>query len=142
MQTTHHHRLSTTPTILAILIAVFLIASSYGVVYASSHVLSHSPLSRSFGNVTVGSNSTQTFTIRNEGSARFTGSVSGLGTIFSCVGGCSYGLNGGSSQTVSVRFSPSSATSYSDTAVFSVSGGSSESCSATAASTATRRRRT
>ena len=88
-------------------------------------VISVTPTSHDFGDVTIGNSATYSFTVRNMGESTLTGSVTGLSGAFSCTSGCSYDLGAGGSQTVRVQFSPTGATSYNDTANFSGGGGAS-----------------
>ncbi|GAG07083.1 unnamed protein product, partial [marine sediment metagenome] len=72
-------------------------------------VCSVSPTSRSFGDVTVGSSKNMSFTITNTGGGTLTGSVSESCSHYSIVSGSgSYSLSAGQSQTVTVRFAPTS----------------------------------
>jgi hypothetical protein len=81
--------------------------------------ISVTPSSQNFGDVYIGSTKDLMFTVQNSGQGTLNGSVSGLSAPFSCVSGCSYNLSAGASQTTSIRFSPTSEGSFSDTAVFS-----------------------
>ncbi|OLB00745.1 MAG: hypothetical protein AUH09_03020 [Candidatus Rokubacteria bacterium 13_2_20CM_70_12] len=80
------------------------------------------PSSRSFGGVRVGGSEDLTFTVQNTGG----GVVSGTATVggpFLVVSGGSYSLSAGQSQRVTVRFSPSSAGTFSSNVTFSGAGG-------------------
>ena len=90
----------------------------------SSAQISVDPGYRDFGQVQTGSYADRTFTVWNVGSAgtTLTGGVD-IGTSdFSCVSGCSYSLSAGSSQTTTIRFSPTSTGAVSVFPFFSGSG--------------------
>lgn len=92
---------------------------------ASSIILSITPLSLSFGTVTLGQTSDQSFTITN--SLNSTGALSGSvglnGQGFSILtGGGFYSLSPGQSRTVTVRFSPSASVSYAGSVTISHNG--------------------
>src|SRR5438132_13165623 len=75
------------------------------------------PSSRSFGGVRVGGSEDLTFTVQNTGG----GVVSGTATVggpFLVVSGGSYSLSAGQRQRVTVRFSPSSAGTFSSNVTF------------------------
>jgi hypothetical protein len=100
----------------------------------------------SFGSVAVGGTVDRTFTVQNGTSSTVSGSAS-VGAPFSIVSGASYTLGAGASQTVTVRFRPTSATSYvanvsftggGDTLTRSVSGSGTGSSSTTPTLTVTR----
>ena len=75
-----------------------------------------------FGSIAVGSSSTQTFTVKNSGSGTLTGSAS-VASPFSIVSGGSYSLAAGASQTVTVKFAPTAAQSYSQNVSFTGGAG-------------------
>ena len=75
------------------------------------------PDERNFGNVIVGETEDRTFTVKNVGSGMLSGSASTSGR-FSIVSGGSYSLAGGDSQTVTVRFSPTSAVTSNGSVTF------------------------
>ena len=75
------------------------------------------PGSRAFGNVIVGESEDRTFTVKNVGGGTLSGSASTSGR-FSIVSGGSYSLAGGDSQTVTVRFSPTSAVTSNGSVTF------------------------
>src|SRR2546430_15062859 len=80
------------------------------------------PSSRSFGGVRVGGSEDLTFNVQNTGG----GVVSGTATVggpFLVVSGGSYSLSAGQSQRVTVRFSPTSAGTFSSNVTFSGAGG-------------------
>ncbi|MGQ9560205.1 MAG: NosD domain-containing protein [Candidatus Oleimicrobiaceae bacterium] len=84
--------------------------------------ISVSPISVAFGNVAVGQSSDRNVTITNQSTSTGTlsGNVSVVGTDFWIAsGGGSYSLSPGQSRIVTVRFSPTAATSRSGTLVIS-----------------------
>jgi subtilisin family serine protease len=98
---------------------------------AASPLMSVTPGSLSFGNVAVGATASQSFTVRNTGAGILTGSASTSTPGFcivvsgSCSGsGASFSLAAGASQSVVVRFSPTSSGSYSGNVSFNSNGGS------------------
>ena len=70
--------------------------------------ISVTPSSQAFGSLTVGSTADLTFTVQNSGFGTLTGSAS-VSSPFSIVSSGSYSLGAGSTQVVTVRFSPVSA---------------------------------
>ncbi len=88
------------------------------------------PGSRDFGNVIVGKTEDRTFTVKNIGGGTLSGSASASGA-FSIVSGGSYSLTGGQSQTVTVRFRPTSAVTSSGSVTFSGGGGASKTVTGT-----------
>ena len=82
------------------------------------------PSERNFGNVFVGQTEDRTFTVKNVGSGTLSGSASTSGR-FSIVSGGSYSLAGGDSQTVTVRFSPTSAVTSTGSVSFTGGGSAS-----------------
>gem|GEM_PF-1147622 len=96
--------------------------------------ISVTPTSLNFGNVTVGSVADRTFTVQNSGSGTLSGSAATT-TPFSIVSGGSYSLGGGSSQTVTVRFSPTSAAIFTGNVTFTGGGGATRSVTGTGVST-------
>jgi len=79
--------------------------------------------SLTFGDVREGSFKDMNFPVSNTGVATLTGSVSGLSSPFSCVSNCSFSINPGMSENVTVRFAPISQGSFSDTTIFTSDGG-------------------
>ena len=73
-----------------------------------SPVPSVNPPSLDFLTVTVGTSSDKTFTVQNTGGGTLTGSAS-TSAPFSIFGNNSFNLAGGQSQTITVRFTPTSA---------------------------------
>jgi hypothetical protein len=72
----------------------------------------------------------RTFTVKNIGDGTLTGSAS-ASAPFSIVSGGSYSLTNGQSQTVTVRFSPTSAVTSTGSASFSGGGGTSKTAKGT-----------
>ena len=75
-----------------------------------------------FGSVAVNSSMTQSFTVQNSGSGTLTGTASATAP-FSIASGGSYTLAAGAQQTVTVRFSPTAAQSYTGSVSFTGGGG-------------------
>ena len=88
------------------------------------------PGSRAFGNVIVGESEDRTFTVKNVGGGTLSGSASTSGR-FSIVSGGSYSLAGGDSQTVTVRFSPTSAVTSNGSVTFTGGGSASKTVTGT-----------
>ena len=88
----------------------------------SPPVITVTPSSLSFGNVTVGSTKDLNFTVKNSGVGTLVGSAS-TGAPFSIVSGGSFSLGPGASQRVSVRFAPTASGAVSGTVAFISSGG-------------------
>jgi subtilisin family serine protease len=84
--------------------------------------LSVTPLSLVFGNVTVGSSKDMSFTMTNSGGGTLAGSAS-TSAPFSIISGSPFSLIAGASQSVTVRFSPTSAAPFSDDVAFTSNGG-------------------
>jgi subtilisin family serine protease len=74
-------------------------------------VISVSPNSVNFGGVNVGGSADRTFTVQNVGGGVLTGNAT-TNAPFAIVSGSSYSLSAGQSQTVTVRFSPTSAETF------------------------------
>ena len=83
--------------------------------------LSVSPGSRDFGYIQVGSVTDALFTVENKGGGILTGSAT-VSSPFAVISGGSYNLPSGQTQTVTVRYSPSSTGSHSNNLIFT--GGS------------------
>jgi len=75
-----------------------------------------------FGSVTVDTSTDRDFTVKNTGGPTLTGSAS-TSAPFSIVSGGSFSLGAGASQTVVVRFSPTSVTTFSGNVSFTSNGG-------------------
>ena len=95
-------------------------------------VISVTPSSRDFGSVNVGSSTDQTFTVTNTGTGTLSGSAS-TSAPFSIVSGGSYSLGAGASQTVTVRFSPTSAGVSMGNVTFTGAGGATATLTGTGA---------
>ena len=88
----------------------------------ASSALVVTPTSQDFGSVLVGSAFDRTFTVQNTGTDTLTGSASTT-TPFSIVSGGSYNLGTGAQQSVTVRFSPTSAAAFTSDVTFTGGGG-------------------
>jgi len=88
----------------------------------STPMISVAPSSYNFGNVAVGVTAQTDFIVQNIGGGTLSGSASTL-SPFGIVSGGSYSLGPGQSQTVTVRFSPSSAASFTKNLTFTGGGG-------------------
>jgi subtilisin family serine protease len=75
---------------------------------APQPVIAVTPASRDFGTVPVGATADLTFTVQNTGTGTLTGEAK-TALPFSIVSGAAYALGAGQSQTVTVRFSPTTA---------------------------------
>ena len=80
-------------------------------VNVAAPVISVSPSSLNFGGVNVGGSLDRTITVRNVGGSVLNGNATSS-TPFAIVSGGSYSLSAGQSQTVTVRFSPTSAETF------------------------------
>jgi hypothetical protein len=85
-------------------------------------VLSVTPSSLNFGAVTVGTSKDLEFTVKNTGGGTLTGDTS-TSAPFSIISGSSFSLAAGASQAVVVRFSPTTAGSFSGNLSFTSNGG-------------------
>ena len=82
-----------------------------------------SPTSWNYGNVTVGSNSSKSFTLTNTGDRTLTGSVNESSDQFSITsGGGNFSLGPGAQKSITVRFAPTSSGSKSTNLSFSHNG--------------------
>jgi hypothetical protein len=70
-----------------------------------SPALSLTPTSQSFGSIPVGTTTDRSFTVQNSGGGTLSGSASAVAP-FSILSGSPYSLGAGLSQTVTVRYSP------------------------------------
>ena len=86
--------------------------------------LTVTPASLNYGNVTVDRTKDLTFTVTNAGTDTLTGSAS-TSTPFRIVSGGTFSLSAGSSQTVTVRFSPIALSPFNGTLSFTTNGGNS-----------------
>ena len=99
---------------------------------STSPSISVSPTGQDFGSVATGSTRDLSFTVRNSGG----GTVSGTASVtapFSVVSGGSYSLGAGQSQTVNIRFSPTTAGSQSRVITFTGGSGTTATVSGTGA---------
>jgi hypothetical protein len=85
-----------------------------------------------FDSVTLGSSSTQNFTVKNTGGGTLTGTAS-VAAPFSIASGGIYSLAAGATQTVTVKFSPTAAQSYAQSVSFTGGAGASEMVTGTGA---------
>jgi C1A family cysteine protease len=77
-----------------------------------------------FGSVVVGLSSTQAFTVKNSGGGTLAGTAS-VAAPFTISSGAIYSLAAGATQTVTVKFSPTAAQSYSQKVAFTGGAGAS-----------------
>ena len=94
-------------------------------VSVSSPVASVTPNSWDFGTINANTFIDRAFTVQNTGSGTLTGNASTTAP-FSIVSGGTYSLPAGQSQTVSVRFNPISAGTFSGNVSFTGGGGASK----------------
>ena len=78
---------------------------------APQPMIAVTPASRDFGTVTVGASADVTFAVQNVGTGTLTGAAK-TAAPFSIVSGGAYSLAAGQTQTVTVRFSPTSADTF------------------------------
>jgi len=88
----------------------------------STPMISLTPSSYNFGTVAIGTTVETNFTVQNIGGGTLSGSAT-TSSPFAIVSGGSYSLGAGGSQTVTVRFSPSSAGSFNKNVTFTGGGG-------------------
>ena len=93
-------------------------------VNVAAPMISISPSSLDFGGVNVGGSSSRSITVQNVGGGVLTGNATTT-VPFAIVSGASYNLNAGQSQTITVRFSPTSAGNFEGNVSFSGGGGTS-----------------
>ena len=96
-------------------------AFEFGTVITNA-MISVTPSSLSFGSVVTNTTSDQTITVRNIGTATLSG-VASVAAPFTIVSGGTYSLSANQSQAVTIRFSPTSVTSYSQNVTFTGGGG-------------------
>jgi len=94
-------------------------------VSVSTPAISVTPNSLDFGAIYANTSSDRVFTVQNAGSGTLTGNASTTAP-FAIVSGGSYNLSAGQSQSVSVRFSPASAGTFSGTVSFAGGGAASK----------------
>ncbi len=102
---------------------------------SANPLISITPISAEFGAVVVGTTRDQDFTVKNNGAGTLAGTAS-VTVPYSVVSGASYSLQANQSQTVTVRFSPTSAGTFSRTVTFTGGGGATVSVSGTGTSVA------
>jgi hypothetical protein len=85
-------------------------------------VLQVTPGSIAYGTILNGTSKTNSFTVQNVGTGTLTGTAN-VGAPFSVVSGGSYSLRAGASQPVTVVFSPTGATNYSQSVTFTGGNG-------------------
>ena len=85
--------------------------------------LSVTPPSQNFGTVSIGSSADRSFVVQNTGGGTLTGTVSAM-PPFSILSGGSFSLALGATQTVVVRFTPTTSGVVSSNASFTSNGGS------------------
>ena len=81
------------------------------------------PASHDFGAVATGTTAQTAFLVTNLGAATLTGTAAALGGPFTVVSGSTYVVDGFAATDVVVRFSPSSADSFSNSVIFTSNGG-------------------
>jgi hypothetical protein len=94
-------------------------------------VLSVTPPSLDFGNVTVGTTSDLNFTVTNTGGGTLTGTASVPAGPFSIAAGATYSIAAGATHTVTVRFAPTATGPVSATVTFTGGGGATRPVSGT-----------
>ena len=94
-------------------------------------IISVTPASHNFGTVTVGVHADRDFTVENTGGGTLTGSAS-VPAPFSVLSGESYSLTAGQTQTVTVRYGPTSEGYHSDNVAFTGAAGATRQVSGTA----------
>jgi hypothetical protein len=85
-------------------------------------VLQVTPGSIAYGTILNGTSKTNSFTVQNVGTGTLTGTAS-VGAPFSVVSGGSYSLGASASQTVTVVFSPTAASSFNQSVTFTGGNG-------------------
>jgi hypothetical protein len=95
-------------------------------------VLQVTPGSIAYGTILNGTSKTNSFTVQNIGTGTLTGTAS-VGAPFSIVSGGSYSLGASASQTVTLVFSPSAASNYTQSVTFN--GGSGTNTTVTGSAT-------
>ena len=106
----------------------FTIISRVNLPPSTSPVIDVTPNSQNFGDVPLGSFADRNFTVQNIGGGTLTGNAS-TSAPFSILAGGSYNLGPNQSQTVVVRFAPTSAGTSMGNVTFTGSGGASRTVS-------------
>jgi hypothetical protein len=101
-------------------------------VNVANPTISVSPSSIDFGGVAVGSSLDKNFTVTNSGGGILSGNAT-TNAPYSIVSGGSYDLSAGQSQTVTVRFSPTSGGTFAGNVSFSGGAGASATVNGTGA---------
>jgi len=91
-------------------------------VNVANPTISVTPSSIDFGTVSTGSSVDKNFTVKNTGGGLLSGSAS-VGAPYSIISGGSYNLSGGQSQTVTVRFAPTSVGTFAGNVTFTGAAG-------------------
>jgi O-glycosyl hydrolase len=89
------------------------------------------PASQDFGTIKVGTTTDRAFTVENTGGGTLAGTAS-VAAPFSIVSGGSYSLTAGQTQSVTVRYSPTSPDTHNGDASFTGGGGASRAVSGSA----------
>jgi hypothetical protein len=89
---------------------------------STNPAISVTPASQDFGSVAVGSSADRTFTVQNSGNGTLTGNAS-TSSPYSIFSGSQWSLGAGASQPVVVRFSPTSAATFSSNVNFTSNAG-------------------
>ncbi len=93
-------------------------------------VISVTPDSLDFGLVTVGNSADLTFTVQNTDGGTLTGDAT-TSPPYTIVSGGSYNLTSGQTQTVTIRFSPTSGGTFTESVDFTGGGGASQTVTGT-----------
>ena len=99
-------------------------AYEYGTTSTTNPILTVSTTSLNFGSVAAGSNVTATFSVQNSGNGTLAGSATvsaAYSSFLSIVSGGAYSLGAGQSQVVTVRYTPTGAST--DSGVITCTGG-------------------
>src|SRR6185369_4743822 len=101
-------------------------------VNVANPTISVTPTSLDFGGVGVGGSVDKTITVKNTGGGILAGTAT-ANAPYSITSGGTYNLSGGQSQTVTVRFAPTSAGTFASNVTFTGGAGASVSLTGTAA---------
>lgn len=99
-------------------------------------IINVTPSSLNFGSIYVFNSADLDFTVKNTGGGVLIGTAT-ASPPFSIVAGASYSLSAGQSQNVTVRFSPTSASSFASNVTFTGAGGSTNAVTGVGAPAAT-----
>ncbi len=97
-------------------------AYQYTLITNTTPVIQVTPGSMTYGTVLTGTSETNSIMVKNAGSGMLTGTAS-VAAPFSVVSGGSYSLGAGQTQAVTVVFSPTVASNYSQTVTLTGGGG-------------------